>query len=226
MAYRLFESGPLSATGNLVVLNVANENGVTFIVDDNGGGSTITVETSPDNSSWSPYTGGVNVTLNGAVPLALSTFTAKGVFFFPVVGVAYIRFRVSTYVSGVVRVRWEDTVSGFGPTSGHIATYFEPASITLAAYHANSQIIHPASELGTATFTIPSNAQLPFPIGTAISFFNQNGAGVVTIAITSDTLRQTGTTNTGSRTLAANSSATIVKLGPTEWQISSGGGMT
>ena len=212
MAYRLFESGPLAATGNLVVANVAMESGVTLWVDDNGNGSTITVETSPDNSSWSAYNAGVTVTPTGSAPIGGSTFTAKGVFFFPVVGINYIRFRVSTYVSGTVRVRWEDTVSAFGPTSGHIMTFMEPTSILLTGKY--------------ATYTIPSRAQHDFPIGTAITFLNQNGAGNVTIAINSDTLRQPGTANTGSRTLAPNSTATVVKIDDTEWQIVSGGGMS
>ena len=226
MSYRIFESGPLTATGNLVVLNVSTESGVTLWVDDNGNGSTITVETSPDNSAWSAYTAGVTVTPTGSAPIGGSTFTAKGVFFFPVVGINYIRFRVSTYVSGTVRVRWEDTVSAFGPTSGHIMTFMEPTSILLTGKYANSQIIHPSSETGPATYTIPSRAQHDFPIGTAITFLNQNGAGNVTIAINSDTLRQPGTANTGSRTLAPNSTATVVKIDDTEWQIVSGGGMS
>jgi hypothetical protein len=59
-----------------------------------------------------------------------------------------------------------------------------------------------------------------FPIGTAVTFVNQNGAGVITIAITSDTLRLAGAGTTGSRSLAANGIATAVKVTSTEWIIS------
>jgi hypothetical protein len=59
-----------------------------------------------------------------------------------------------------------------------------------------------------------------FPIGTAITFVNQNGAGTITIAITTDTMRLAGTGGTGSRTLAANGTATALKITATEWIIS------
>ena len=74
-------------------------------------------------------------------------------------------------------------------------------------------------------FTIPSNAGVAFPIGTAVTFVNQNAAGVVTIAITTDVMRLAGAGTTGSRTLAANGVATAIKLTATEWIIS-GSGLT
>ena len=64
-----------------------------------------------------------------------------------------------------------------------------------------------------------------YPIGTAITFINQNGAGVLTIAITTDTMRLAGAGTTGSRTLAANGVATAVKVAAAEWIIS-GVGLT
>jgi hypothetical protein len=64
-----------------------------------------------------------------------------------------------------------------------------------------------------------------FGIGTTVTFVNQAGAGVVTIAITTDTMRLAGTGTTGSRTLAANGIATALKLTSTEWIIS-GMGLT
>jgi hypothetical protein len=64
-----------------------------------------------------------------------------------------------------------------------------------------------------------------FPIGTAVTFINQNGAGVITIAITSDTMRLAGAGTTGNRTLAANGIATAIKVTSTEWIIS-GTGLT
>lgn len=73
------------------------------------------------------------------------------------------------------------------------------------------------------TCTIPANASVAYPIGTALTFITASNA--TTIAITSDTLTLAGTGTTGSRTLAANSVATAVKTTSTTWIIS-GAGLT
>jgi hypothetical protein len=97
------------------------------------------------------------------------------------------------------------------------------ASYTLVL--ADVGILHPSADTTARTFTIDSNANVPYPIGKVLTFVNQNGAGVVTIAITSDTMRLAGAGTTGSRTLAANGIATALKLTATEWIIS-GTGLT
>lgn len=99
------------------------------------------------------------------------------------------------------------------------------AAYTLVAADSGKHILHPSADTTARTFTIPANSSVPYPIGTAITFINQNGAGVVTIAITSDTMRLAGAGTTGSRTLAANGIATAVKITSTEWIIS-GNGLT
>lgn len=71
------------------------------------------------------------------------------------------------------------------------------------------------------TLTIPANASVAFPIGTVIGIVNENGAGALTIAITSDTLRWGS--STGSRTLAANGSATLLKVTSTVWRLTGDG---
>jgi hypothetical protein len=99
------------------------------------------------------------------------------------------------------------------------------ATYTLVATDAQKHILHPSSEGGARTVTIPANASVAFPIGTAVTFVNQNGAGVLTISTTTDTMRLAGPGTTGSRTLAANGIATAIKLTATEWIIS-GTGLT
>lgn len=99
------------------------------------------------------------------------------------------------------------------------------AAYTLVAGDSGKHIFHPSADTTARTFTIPANSSVPFAIGTAITFINQNGAGVVTIAITTDTMRLAGDGTTGSRTLAANGIATCVKVTSTEWIIS-GTGLT
>ena len=101
----------------------------------------------------------------------------------------------------------------------------QSAAYTLVLADSGKHIFHPSADTTARTFTIPADGSVPFPIGTAITFINQNGAGVITIAITTDTMRLSPAGTTGSRTLAANGSATAVKVTSTEWIIS-GSGLT
>jgi hypothetical protein len=78
------------------------------------------------------------------------------------------------------------------------------------------------SGIGGHTLTIPANASVAYPIGTAIVFVNTASASI-TIAITSDTLILAGTSTTGSRTLGANGLATALKVTSTAWIISGTG---
>jgi lysophospholipase L1-like esterase len=99
------------------------------------------------------------------------------------------------------------------------------AAYTLVLADAGKHIFHPAADTTARIWTIPANSSVPYPIGTAATFINQNGAGVITIAITTDTMRLAGAGTTGSRTLAANGMATAIKVTSTEWIIS-GTGLT
>jgi hypothetical protein len=101
----------------------------------------------------------------------------------------------------------------------------QSGAYTLVLADAGKQIFHPSADTTARTFTIPANSSVPYPVGTAITFINQNAAGVVTISITTDTMRLAGAGTTGSRTLAANGIATCVKVTSTEWIIS-GTGLT
>lgn len=99
------------------------------------------------------------------------------------------------------------------------------AAYTTVLADAGKHIYHPSADTTARTFTIDSNANVAYPIGTAITFVNDTSAGVVTIAITSDTLVLAGAGTTGSRTLAANGVATAIKITSTRWIIS-GAGLT
>jgi hypothetical protein len=76
----------------------------------------------------------------------------------------------------------------------------------------------------TGGVVIPANGSVAFPIGAAVSIYNNSGSNQ-TISITTDTLRQAGTATTGSRTLAQYGLATCVKVAATTWVIS-GAGLT
>lgn len=74
----------------------------------------------------------------------------------------------------------------------------------------------------TGGITIPANSAAAFPIGATVVIFNNSGSSQ-SIAITTDTLRQAGTTNTGTRTLANYGLATCVKVAATTWVITGAG---
>lgn len=90
---------------------------------------------------------------------------------------------------------------------------------------ANRQVLHPSSDATPRTFTIPANSSVAYKVGTYLTFVNGNGAGSLSIAITTDTMRLAGAGTTGTRTLAANGVATAFKIGATEWYIT-GVGLT
>lgn len=96
------------------------------------------------------------------------------------------------------------------------------AAYTTVLTDAGKHIFHPSADANARTFTIDSNANVPYPVGAAISFVNETSQ-VVTIAITSDTLTLAGSTTTGSRSLAQNGLATALKVTTTKWIISGTG---
>lgn len=74
------------------------------------------------------------------------------------------------------------------------------------------------------TITIPANASVAFPVGTAVTIVN-NTANNLSLAITSDTLVLAGTSSSGTRTLGINAVVTIIKISSTAW-ISTGTGLS
>jgi hypothetical protein len=76
----------------------------------------------------------------------------------------------------------------------------------------------------SATWTIPANSSVAYPVGTALTFINLSATSV-SIAITSDTMYLSSAGTTGTRTLAQYGSATAVKITSTSWIIS-GSGLT
>jgi hypothetical protein len=79
----------------------------------------------------------------------------------------------------------------------------QSAAYTTVLADAGKHIYHPSADTTARTWTIDSNTNVAYPIGTAITFVNDISAGVITIAITSDTMYLAGAGTTGSRTLAA-----------------------
>lgn len=105
-----------------------------------------------------------------------------------------------------------------------IAQNSQSAAYTTVLTDSGKHILHPTADNVARTFTIDSNANVAYAIGTAITFVNQ--INTVTIAITSDTMTLMGAGTTGSRTLAANNIATALKVSTTGWVISGSYGLT
>jgi hypothetical protein len=95
----------------------------------------------------------------------------------------------------------------------------QSAAYTTVLADAGKCIFHPVGDANARTFTIDSNANVAYVIGTIIEFVNMS-ANNVTIVITSDTLTFLPAGTTGSRTLAQYGRASAEKITSTSWVIS------
>lgn len=124
---------------------------------------------------------------------------------------------------------WTSAAGGGNATSNigylNIPQNSQSAAYTTVLTDSGKHLYHPSADTTARTWTIDSNANVAYPIGTAITFVNDTSGWVITIAITSDTLVLAGAGTTGSRTLAANGVATAIKMTSTRWIIS-GSGLT
>ena len=183
-----------------------------------------------DGAGWDVYTQiGASSTGDAITASSTTTFTNKdltsGTNTFP--ATLLTASSTSTLTNKTISGA-NNTLTVDGTTSvGYITVpqNSQSAAYTTVLSDAGKHIFHPSADTTARTFTIPANASVAYPIGTGITFINQNAAGVVTIAITTDTMRLAGAGTVGSRTLAANGIATAIKVTATEWIIS-GSGLT
>lgn len=132
----------------------------------------------------------------------------------------------ATYDLGSSALQWRDlylsrNATIVGTLNAPITQNSQSAAYTLVLTDAGKHILHPTADNNARTFTINSNANVAYPVGTVITFVNQ--INTLTIAITSDTMTLAGTSTTGSRTLAVNGMATALKVSTTGWIISGTG---
>jgi hypothetical protein len=99
----------------------------------------------------------------------------------------------------------------------------QTGSYTLVLGDSGKHIYH-AVGAGAATYTIPANSSVAYPIGTAVTFVNLSSTSI-SIAITTDTMYLSNAGTTGTRTLGQYGSATAIKVTSTVWLIS-GSGLT
>jgi hypothetical protein len=117
------------------------------------------------------------------------------------------------------------TMGTTGPTGPmNIPQNHQPGNYTLQLSDEGGGIFHDLGD-GAATWTIPANASVAFPIGSAVNFENLD-TNAVSIAINSDTMYLVGGAGaTGTRTLAQYGMATALKVKATTWMIN-GVGLT
>lgn len=185
--------------------------------------------TVPLNSTSSTYTAGT-IELGHATDTTLSRSSA-GVLAVEGVTVS-LNSTSATHTAGTIELgaATDTTLSrasaGVMAVEGVNLTPNVPITSKSVAYtvvlaDANTAIYHPSSDNNARTFTIDSNANVAYPVGTCLTFINE--INTVTIAITTDTLTLAGLGSTGSRTLAANGMATAIKVASTKWVISGSG---
>lgn len=109
------------------------------------------------------------------------------------------------------------TIAAIGVAFPGVPQNSQSAAYTTVLADANKHILHPTADNNARTFTIDSNANVAYAVGTAITFVNQ--INTLTIALASDTLTWAKDNSTGSRTLAAGGMATALKIASTVWII-------
>lgn len=149
--------------------------------------------------------------LNPAVSVASATTTTQGI----------VELATTAEAAAGTDTSRAITADGLALSKSQMLQNSQSADYTLVLTDAGKQIFHPSADTNNRTWTIPANSSVAFPVGTMITFTNM--ANTITIAITSDTLVFAGPGSTGSRSLAANATATIQKMTTTSWMVSGAG---
>jgi hypothetical protein len=179
-----------------------------FSVGLSGGSTGLTV-------SGSPVTGSGTMTLGGTLAVASGGTGATT----PAGALTNLGAAASGANTDITALDQDVTITATGTiAAGSIGFRGVPqnaqgAAYTLALADAGKHIA-----ITTGGVVIPANGATAFPIGTTIVIFNNSNA-TQAISITTDTLRQAGTTNTGTRTLAVYGVASLIKVAATVWVI-------
>lgn len=202
-----------AGTNTLSIVNIT-ATGLALTAASASGGAGLrvphgTAPTTPTNGDIWTTTAGMYVRVNGVTvgPLGAATGTAWGA------------------ITGTLSSQTDLQAALDAKAPLSVPQNSQSTAYTLVLSDAGKHILHPSADTTARIFTIPANSAVAFPVGTVVTFVNQNAAGVITIAITTDTMRLAGAGTTGSRTLAANGIATALKITSTEW-IVNGTGLT
>lgn len=188
------------ATQNSNAVNITGGtigSGVTFNGNTTGTASNITgIAAVANGGTGSSTASGARTNLGAAASGANTDITA-------------VKQDVTVTASGTVAA----TSIGFrgAPQNAQTASY----SLVLAD---NGKHI----SITTGGVVVPANSTQAFPVGATVVVYNNSGASQ-NISITTDTMRQAGTTNTGTRALANYGLATLLKVDTTVWVVSGAG---
>lgn len=112
-----------------------------------------------------------------------------------------------------------DGVTAGGHAVGGAVAYeqlVKSENYTLVLSDAGKQIFHPASDSVVRTYTIPSNASVPYPTGTVLQFAVDPSGVDINVAINSDTLAL-GSGVTGTVRVDPGNILTAIKITSTKW---------
>lgn len=214
----------LTSTGTTWISSIPTDSSLTGDVTSVGNVTTVVTNANltGDVTSIGNTTtvGKINgTTLSGLTTGLLKNTTSTGVPSIAVAGTDYISPAgdLGTPSSGTLSSCTVDGTNLVGFRNIPINTQILAYTTVLA--DAGKAIYHPATDASVRTYTIPSNALVAYPIGTAITFINMSASNV-NIAITTDTMYLSGAGTTGSRVLALYGSATAIKMTSTTWMIS------
>lgn len=114
------------------------------------------------------------------------------------------------------------------PQSAYIAPVTSvSAARSIVLTDMGTVLFHPSADTTARTWTLPANGTIAIPVGAVVAFDNDISAGVLTLAITTDTLVLVGAAgSTGSRALAAGGFAVAQKVAATRWRIRGGAELT
>jgi hypothetical protein len=202
-------NGQVTIAGDLIINGTTTTiNSVTLTVDDKN------IELGSTASPTDVTADGGGITLKGSTDKTFTYVNSTGLWTANI-GVA------ATSFTGLATAA---TAASTAASVGYIGIP-QSATATTAALAIGDAGKHIYVTTNSQTITIPANASVAYPIGTAITFIAGPSATTVSIAIASDTMYLTGTGTTGTRTLAAYGSATAMKVSATAWFIA-GTGLT
>lgn len=223
-----------NATTGAFTLGVKTASGTATLVDQGStailycdGTEIISATTSAAFAGVLPVTqGGTGATTASGARTNLGA-TGIGTALFTAATAASARSTISAAASGansdITALNQDVTITATGTIAAGTLGYrglpqnAQTGAYTLALSDAGKQVSNT-----TGGWVIPANASVAFPVGTAVVLYNDSGSSQ-TVSITSDTLRQAGTANTGTRTLAQYGLATCTKVSSTTWVITGAG---
>jgi len=217
-------SGTSSATTWIrKTANYTAVSGDKIIADTSGGVFTVTLPSTPAVGNYVEFTDGADWGTN-SLTVARNGSTVEGTtndVLLNVKGISvYFIYDGTTWQVTATLGKKGD--AGAGTTV--LTQNSQSANYTLISSDSGKYILHPSTDTTPRTFTIPSNASVPFSTGTSVTFINQSTASA-TVGINTDSLVLAGTGPVASVVLPQYGLASALKVENTTWYVS-GFGLT